>query len=119
MSNFRDEDHVRYTWEKNKCSNTLSVERGESLGVPEVGLGRRIYYRALLGVHESGAEGRTDEYKVEHPKWELFSADKARIEVDFAKTYGEEFGFLADTEPHSVLLAKGSDIAVYKGERIT
>ena len=65
------------------------------------------------------SENRSDEYKVEHPKWELFATEKALIDVDFGKTYGEEFGFLADMEPHSVLLAKGSEISVYKGERIS
>ena len=35
--------------------------------------------------------------------------------MDFGAVYGEEFAFLGQIEPHSVLLAKGSDIAVYKG----
>ncbi|MEO7674409.1 MAG: DUF2071 domain-containing protein [Pyrinomonadaceae bacterium] len=37
MSNFLDKEHVRYSWEKGECKNTVSVERGESLGVPEAG----------------------------------------------------------------------------------
>ena len=40
------------------------------------------------------------------------------IDVYFGGTYGEEFAFLANQEPHSVLLAKGSEIAVYKGKTI-
>ena len=118
MSNFRDEKHVRYSWEKGDCANTLSVERGESLGVPAADSEGEFIIEHYWG-YTSRGESRTDEYKVEHPKWELFATDKVRIDVDFAKSYGEEFGFLADAEPHSVLLAKGSDIAIYKGERIT
>ncbi len=117
MSNFRDDDHVRYSWEKGDCFNTLSVERGESLGVPEAGSEGEFIIEHYWGYTKRG-EGRTDEYKVEHPKWELFAAENRRIDVDFGKTYREEFGFLADAEPHSVLLAKGSEIAVYKGEKI-
>ena len=35
MSSFRSREHVRYTWTRDKCSNTLSVTRGDNLGVPE------------------------------------------------------------------------------------
>jgi uncharacterized protein len=117
MSNFRDKDHVRYSWEKDGLSNTISVERGESLGVPDAGSEGEFIIEHYWGYTKRG-ENRTDEYKVEHPKWELFATEKALIDVDFGKTYGEEFGFLADAEPHSVLLAKGSDISVYKGAKI-
>ncbi len=115
MSNFRDEEYVRYSWNKGDCANTLSVERGESLGVPGPGSEGEFIIEHYWGYTKRG-ENRTDEYKVEHRKWEMFAAKKARIDVDFATTYGEEFGFLAHTEPHSVLLAKGSDVAVNKGE---
>ena len=118
MSNVRDEEHVCYSWEKRGCTNTLSVERGESLGVPDAGSEGEFIIEHYWG-YTKRSENRTDEYKVEHPKWELFATEKALIDVDFGKTYGEEFGFLADMEPHSVLLAKGSDISVYKGERIS
>ncbi len=118
MANFRDEEQVRYSWEKGECVNTLSVERGESLGVPDAGSEGEFIIEHYWG-YTKRAGSRTDEYKVEHPKWELFATEKARIDVDFGKTYGEAFGFLADAEPHSVLLAKGSDISVYTGERIS
>jgi uncharacterized protein YqjF (DUF2071 family) len=117
MSNFRDEEHVRYSWEKAGYSNTLSVERSESLGVPDTGSEGEFIIEHYWGYTKRG-ENRTDEYKVEHPKWELFAPENVHIDVDFGKTYGEAFGFLADAEPHSVLLAKGSDISVYKGERL-
>ena len=118
MSNFRDGEHVRYSWENGGCSNSISVEPGESQGVPEAESQGEFIIEHYWGYTKRG-ENRTNEYKVEHPKWELFAAEKPHIDVNFDKTYGEAFGFLADEEPHSVLLAKGSEIAVYKGERIT
>ncbi|MEK7855953.1 MAG: DUF2071 domain-containing protein [Acidobacteriota bacterium] len=117
MSNFRDDDHVRYSWEKDGFANSISVERGLSRGVPAEGSHGEFIIEHYWGYTKRGV-GRTDEYKVEHPKWELFAADRPKIDVDFAVTYGEEFGFLSTADPHSVLLAKGSDIAVYKGEKI-
>jgi len=117
MSNFRDENYVRYTWERGDCSNTLSVQRGANLGVPPERSHGEFIIEHYWGYTRRG-EDRTDEYKVEHPKWELFAADKPRIDVDFRATYGKEFAFLSNTEPYSVLLAAGSDIAVYKGKPI-
>jgi len=40
------------------------------------------------------------------------------IDVDLGGTYGDEFAFLTGAKPYSILLAKGSEIAVYQGERI-
>jgi hypothetical protein len=60
-------------------------------------------------------ENRVDEYKVEHPKWSLFDVNYAEIDVDFDFTYESKFGFLTQTKPKTILLARGSDIAVYKG----
>ena len=117
MSNFRNEEHVRYSWSRGECTNNLSVARGNSLGVPEPGSHGEFIIEHYWGYTKRG-EDRTDEYKVEHPKWELFTADAPRISVDFGATYGKDFAFLSDAKPFSVLLAAGSDIAVYKGQTI-
>ncbi len=42
----------------------------------------------------------------------------AEIDVDFGETYGDRFDFLSDAKPDCVLLAKGSDISVYRGQRM-
>jgi uncharacterized protein YqjF (DUF2071 family) len=116
-SNFRDEGHIRYSWEKRGLSNTLSVARGESLGVPDGGSHGEFIIEHYWGYTKRGAN-RSDEYKVEHPKWELFTAERPHIDVDFGKTYEAEFAFLTNEKPYSVLLAKGSEIAVYKGAKL-
>lgn len=117
MSHFRDDEHVRYSWQKGSCENTISVERGESLGVPTENSHGEFIIEHYWG-YTKRTGGRTDEYKVEHPKWELYSVKNEKIDVDFGATYGDEFAFLSDAKPYSVLLAKGSDIAVYKGRKI-
>lgn len=114
MSNFRDDAHVRYSWERRGCENTVSVARGKSLGVPDTNSHGEFIIEHYWGYTKRGPK-RTDEYKVEHPKWELFEAEHPHIDVDFGKTYGDEFAFLTNEKPDSVLLANGSEIAVYKG----
>ena len=118
MDHTRTEREVSYSWEKADCKNNLKVEIGESLGVPDSGSHGEFIIEHYWGYTDRGG-GRVDEYKVEHPKWELFSVVNEQIDVDFGKTYGDEFAFLANEKPYSVLLAKGSEVAVYKGKRIS
>lgn len=117
MSNFRDDKYVRYSWKRRGCENNLSVERGENLGVPVMESHGEFIIEHYWGYTRRGPN-RTDEYKVEHPKWELTAAENAHIDVDFGATYGSDFEFLTNEKPYSELLAKGSEIAVYKGARL-
>ena len=117
MSHTRKGDIVEYGWNKAGCDNRLTVRRGENRGVPAEDSHGEFIIEHYWGYTKRG-RNRTDEYKVEHPKWELFSADDAEVNVDFACTYGPEFKFLNEQRPYSILLAKGSEIAVYKGKTI-
>lgn len=118
MSHTRTEKEVGYTWRKGDSVNQIKVEIDENIGVPAENSHGEFIIEHYWGYTKRGAN-RTDEYKVEHPKWELFSVGNVEINVDFGKTYGEKFAFLSDEKPYSILLAKGSEIAVYKGEKLT
>ncbi len=117
MDHERTERTVAYRWSKDGQKNSLSVEIDESSGVPPEGSHGEFIIEHYWGYTGRG-NGRVDEYRVEHPKWELFSVKNERIDVDFGAVYGSEFAFLADERPFSVLLAKGSEVAVYKGKQI-
>ena len=117
MGNERDENSVSYEWSNSDCTNRLKADRGESVGVPDDDSHGSFIIEHYWG-YTRRSPTRTDEYKVEHPKWELFSTENEQIDVDFAKTYGEKFAFLNDAMPYSVLLAAGSEIAVYKGSKL-
>lgn len=117
MSHTQTEKALSYSWSNKKCENRVAMQIGENLGVPETDSHGEFIIEHYWGYTKRGAN-RTDEYKVEHPKWELFDVGNAEIKVDFGKTYGEKFSFLNDVKPKSILLAKGSEIAVYKGKKI-
>ena len=117
MSHECGNKRVVYSWSKKSVRNILSVERAENLGVPATGSHGEFIIEHYWGYTKRG-ENRTDEYKVEHPKWELFAVKNENIDVDFGATYGNEFAFLSTAKPYSILLAKGSEVAVYKGEKI-
>ncbi len=117
MSHSKTGNELSYAWWKADCANQIKVGIGENLGVPDADSHSEFIIEHYWGYTKRG-ENRTDEYKVEHPKWEVFSVSDYKIAVDFGRLYGERFAFLSETEPHSILLAKGSPVAVYKGARI-
>jgi uncharacterized protein YqjF (DUF2071 family) len=117
MSHERTDTTVAYDWTKNGSRNRLSVDIDENIGVPATGSHGEFIIEHYWGYTDRG--NRVDEYKVEHPKWELFSVKNEQIDVDFGKIYGPEFAFLSEQKPYSVLLAKGSEVAVYKGKTIS
>ena len=117
MDHSRTDTTVSYDWSKGGYKNHLSVDIDESVGVPPAGSHGEFIIEHYWGYTARG-NGRVDEYKVEHPKWELFSVKNEVIDVDFGETYGDDFAFLKNEKPYSVLLAKGSEVAVYRGQKI-
>ncbi len=117
MAHTKSESEISYSWQTGANWNKLKVEIGENLGVPAADSHSEFIIEHYWG-YTKRKGGRTDEYKVEHPKWELFTAENPTIDVDLAENYGERFAFLNDQKPYSVLLAKGSEISVYKGAKI-
>nr|WP_159779530.1 DUF2071 domain-containing protein [Flavobacterium sp. 9AF] len=65
------------------------------------------------------SSNKTFEYEVKHPRWEQYEVIATKINVDFERVYGSDFGFLKNAEPTSVIVAKGSEISVENKKRIS
>jgi len=118
MANSRSETNIEYAWRGGDSASSVAVSLGGSLGVPSEGSHGEFIIEHYWG-YTKRSDTRTDEYKVEHPKWELREVESTEIDVDFGRVYGSEFGFLSNLKPFSVLFAKGSEIAVYKGSKLS
>ncbi len=118
MNHEKNGKSLSYGWWKGDTRHNIKVEIGANMGVPTANSHGEFIIEHYWGYTSRGAQ-RTDEYKVEHPKWELFNIEKHEIKVDFGELYGAEFAFLNGTQPHSIFMAKGSDVAVYKGAKLT
>lgn len=59
--------------------------------------------------------GRTSEYEVVHPRWDVYPVLRHSIETDFGLMYGPAFAGLTGATPDSVLLAEGSEVTVRSG----
>ncbi len=118
MSHAKQENELIYAWWKRDDAHSVKIEIGENTGVPAENSHGEFIIEHYWGYTKRGA-ARTDEYRVEHPKWEIFDVKNHEIKIDFGKLYGEEFKVLNDQKPHSIFMAKGSEVSVYKGAKIT
>lgn len=117
MSRAKQENELIYAWWKRENDHSVKIKIGENTGVPAENSHGEFIIEHYWGYTRRG-EIRTDEYKVEHPKWELFDVKNHEIKVDFGTLYGAEFEFLNDEKPHSIFMAKGSEVSVYKGAKL-
>ncbi|MDQ3633738.1 MAG: DUF2071 domain-containing protein [Acidobacteriota bacterium] len=117
MSHAKEGNDLNYAWWKGGEHYKIDVKIGENTGIPAEGSHGEFIIEHYWGYTKRGRH-RTDEYKVEHPKWELFAVNDFKIKADFSKLYGERFAFMNDEKPFSIFMAKGSEVSVYKGAKI-
>ena len=116
MRNKRTDRVVGYAWESGDSVNALTAALGAELGVPAADSHGEFIIEHYWG-YTKRTQALTDEYKVEHPKWDLREVGYSKIGIDFGRVYGSEFSSLSNLEPYSVLFACGSEVAVYKGSK--
>jgi len=112
----KDELLVAYLW-KTKSWNKFSVRTNLESEAMEIDSEEEFITEHFWGYTKIG-ERITSEYQVEHPRWEVYPVKDYEIDVDFGANYGEDFAFLNEMKPNSVMLAEGSPINVLKGKRI-
>jgi hypothetical protein len=63
-------------------------------------------------------DGGTLEYRVDHPRWEVWTPTTAGAHGPFEELYGRDFSRVLAAEPRSAFLALGSAVEVYGGQRL-
>src|SRR5438046_436168 len=56
------------------------------------------------------------EYRVEHPRWNIWNASDFELNADVATLYGEQFAETLNQPPRSAFIAHGSPIAIQRRE---
>lgn len=106
-----------YQWKKDKEWNTIEIETKKDLSKIEIDSEAEFITEHYFGYTKINEE-TTFEYEVQHPRWEQFEVLNHRIDVDFEKNYGTDFGFLQTQKPTSIFLAEGSKITVKNKRKI-
>ncbi len=63
-------------------------------------------------------DGGTIEYRVAHPRWNVWAARTSALHGDIAATYGPAFAEVLAARPRSAFVADGSAITVFQPRRI-
>ncbi|MDX2282595.1 MAG: DUF2071 domain-containing protein [Bacteroidia bacterium] len=108
---------VSYDWKFRGRWNRLAVDAAAQAAPLQPGSEAEFITEHYWGYTRLDAR-RTGEYQVAHPRWELYPVQAWTVEVDAGALYGERFAWLSQAEPASVLLAEGSEVAVYPGKVI-
>ena len=102
---------IRYEWKINKAWNHLAVNAAvEKLPMLPDSI-EEFIFEHYYGYTKIDA-GRTQEYKVNHPRWLVNTVMDYSIHCDFRAMYGDPFAFLQNEAPDSVILAEGSPVTV-------
>src|SRR5262249_46066888 len=79
----------------------------------------QLFFTDRLHAYDISRGGQESSYRVEHPPWAVYPVADYRIDLDWARVYGPEWGILNGVKPASTILAAGSEVTVYSAERIT
>jgi uncharacterized protein len=102
---------VEYHWEKSGIRNSFSIQASLEAFKIEPDSVTAFITEHYWGYAKVSAL-KTYEYEVTHPKWSTYRVEDYKIQVDFGQVYGKQFDFLNSLQPHSVMLAEGSEITV-------
>ena len=102
---------IEYKWNKNNKWNSIKINAETEAKAIELNSETEFITEHYWGYAKVN-EKQSNEYEVTHPKWLHYPVKNYSIEIDFKTTYGDEFAFLADEKPVSVMLAEGSEITV-------
>ena len=63
-------------------------------------------------------DGKSKEYRVEHPPWRVWEADGAEFDCDVTAVYGAGFAEWLTGRPRSAFVAEGSPVTVHRGRHL-
>ena len=110
---------VTYQWKVGEDWNSMSVNAENPKREMPLGSIEEYIFEHYYG-YTKVDDNTTQEYKVNHPRWETNKVTDYKINCNFGKMYGKAFEFLDNIKPESVILAEGSDVSVkWKRETIT
>jgi uncharacterized protein YqjF (DUF2071 family) len=108
---------VEYSWGFDAARCTISATTSRTPYLPDRGSLSEFITEHYWGY--AIRNGRTVEYQVDHPQWQVREADIAQFSGAAARYYGLDFARLLERPPDSAFLAEGSAVTVFKGTRIS
>jgi hypothetical protein len=108
---------LTYRWQHAGRTCRLGATAAGELFQPAAGSEEEFITEHYWG-YVGQRDGSTMEYRVEHPRWRVWSAHSPDFSCDVAALYGSEFAACLGGTPRSCFVAKGSEVRVRRGRRI-
>lgn len=109
---------VSYSWwfrgRENRLDLTVTGEPHEAAAGSEIEFITEHYWG-----YARRRDGRTTEYRVDHPRWKVCTASVSKLDCDVAGLYGNQFVEFLKAPPTSAFLADGSKVAVFGGNLLS
>jgi uncharacterized protein YqjF (DUF2071 family) len=102
---------LRYQWKINKEWNHIAVNAAKENAQMLPGSIEEFIFEHYYGYTKVNNQV-SQEYKVNHPRWQVNKVIDYSIHCDFKSMYGNDFSFLSTRQPDSVIIAEGSPITV-------
>ncbi len=102
---------VKYEWKINNSWNYIEVFADGKKSDMETSSIEEFIFEHYFGYTKLN-EIKSQEYKVNHPRWQVNKIYDYSINCDFKSMYGNDFFYLTDEQPDSVIMAEGSQISV-------
>lgn len=107
----KEHKHIDFKWKMNDKWNSLTVKSDinqykiEPFSIEEFIFERYFGFTKL-------SPSRSQEYRIQHPKWNTNKILNYTVDCDFNTMYGESFSHLTNHEPNSIIMAEGSLVSV-------
>ncbi len=102
---------IKYKWKINKQWNHLAVNAAKEKEEILPGSIEEFIFEHYYGYTKLNS-GLSQEYKVNHPRWQVNKVTDYSVHCDFKSMYGNDFVFLNEQAPDSVIIAEGSPVTV-------
>ncbi|GBL34805.1 hypothetical protein EMGBS15_04000 [Filimonas sp.] len=103
--------NIAYDWRMNGKWNRLAAHMALDKEAMDAGSIEEFIFEHYYGYTRIN-ESRSQEYKVNHPRWQVNKVLDYAIDCDFSSMYGHDFAFLSNQQPTSVMVAAGSPVTV-------
>jgi uncharacterized protein YqjF (DUF2071 family) len=103
--------NIQYSWKIQKKWNQLSASTSKEMEPLQAGSLDEFIFEHYYGYTKIN-NTKTQEYKVNHPRWLVNKVLEHSIQCDFKAMYGNDFKFLNHQTPESVIVAEGSSVTI-------
>jgi uncharacterized protein YqjF (DUF2071 family) len=108
---------VSYGWNRHGGWEGLSVSFSAAPALPPDDAEETFITEHYWG-YARQSDGGSVEYRVEHPRWSVWRAERASLECDAQLLYGPEFAEALSGAPSTAFVADGSPVVVRRGRRL-